>query len=114
MKAVVTRVKEAKVEIDGIVKGNIQEGFLVLLGIAPNDDDKDVTKLVDKIWVPCFSDKMQKNWNLSAVEKLLVISQFTLFADLKSRRPGFTGAAKPDIATLYMRSLLKNTKEVSM
>ena len=114
MKAVVTRVKEARVEIDGVVKGSIQEGFLVLLGIAPNDETGDVVKLVDKICgCRVFADENKKmNLNLSAIGgTLLVISQFTLFADLKSRRPGFTGAAKPDIAIPLYEKFITECKK---
>ena len=114
MKAVVTRVKEASVEIEGVIKGRIQKGFLVLLGIAPADDSNDVTKLVDKICgCRVFADEDGKmNLNLSAVGgKLLIISQFTLFADLKSRRPGFVGAAKPDIAVPLYEKFISECKK---
>ena len=107
MRAVVTRVKEASVEIDGRVNGSIQKGFLVLLGIGPEDEEKEAVKLADKICgVRVFEDENGKmNLNLEAVGgELLIVSQFTLYADLKSRRPGFTGAARPDKAIpLYER-----------
>ena len=87
MRAVVTRVTSASVTIDGAVHGQIGAGYLVLLGVGPQDTPAQVVKLADKI---C---------NLAAVNgSLLVISQFTLYADLKSRRPGFSHAAKPDLA----------------
>lgn len=101
MKAVVTRVTEASVTIDGKVTGKISRGFLVLLGIAPQDTEKDAVYLADRICgVRVFSDENGKmNLNLeTAGGELLVVSQFTLYADLKSRRPGFTGAAKPETA----------------
>ena len=101
MKAVVTRVTEASVTIDGKVNGKIGRGFLVLLGIAPNDTEKDAVYLADRVCgVRVFEDENGKmNLNLEkAGGALLVVSQFTLFADLKSRRPGFSGAAKPDVA----------------
>ena len=101
MKAVVTRVSEASVTIDGKVKGKINKGFLVLLGIGPNDTCETVTKLAEKVCnTRVFEDENGKmNLNLETVGgELLIISQFTLYADLKSRRPGFSGAAKPDIA----------------
>lgn len=101
MKAVVTRVTEASVTIDGKVTGKISRGFLVLLGIAPQDTEKDAVYLADRICgVRVFSDENGKmNLNLETVGgELLVVSQFTLYADLKSRRPGFTGAAKPETA----------------
>ena len=101
MRAVVTRVKNASVTIDGKVNGEIGQGFLVLLGVGPNDTEAQAVKMADKVCgLRIFEDENEKmNLNLEAVGgSLLVVSQFTLFADTKSRRPGFTGAAKPDIA----------------
>lgn len=101
MRAVVTRVSSASVTIDGQVAGSIEKGFLVLVGIAPSDTPEAAKKLVDKVTgLRVFEDENGKmNLNLASVNgNLLVISQFTLYADLKSRRPGFTGAAKPDTA----------------
>jgi len=101
MKAVVTRVTEASVAIDGKVNGKIGRGFLVLLGIAPGDTEREAAYLADRVCgVRVFEDESGKmNLNLEkAGGELLVVSQFTLFADLKSRRPGFSGAAKPDVA----------------
>ena len=101
MRAVVTRVTSASVTIDGRVNGAIGRGFLVLLGIGPNDTPAQAAKLADKVvGLRVFEDENEKmNLNLSAVGgELLVVSQFTLYADTKSRRPGFTGAAKPDVA----------------
>ena len=107
MRAVVTRVTEASVTIDGKITGQIGKGFLVLLGIAPGDTEETAVRLADRVCgVRVFEDENGKmNRNLETVGgELLVISQFTLFADLKSRRPGFSGAAKPDIAIpLYER-----------
>lgn len=107
MKAVVTRVTEASVTIDGKITGKIAGGFLVLLGIAPEDTEADAVFLADRICgVRVFEDENGKmNLNLEkAGGELLVVSQFTLFADLKSRRPGFSGAAKPAAAVpLYER-----------
>lgn len=101
MRAVVTRVKNARVEIDGAIVGAIETGFLVLLGVAPDDTQEQAIRLADKVCgLRVFEDKQGKmNLNLERVGgSLLVVSQFTLFADCKSRRPGFTGAAKPDLA----------------
>lgn len=101
MRAVVTRVKSASVEIDGKINGKIEKGFLVLLGVGPNDTEAEAEKLADKICgLRVFSDENGKmNLNLAtAGGALLVVSQFTLYADCKSRRPGFTGAAKPETA----------------
>ncbi|MCQ4864320.1 D-aminoacyl-tRNA deacylase [Pseudoflavonifractor phocaeensis] len=107
MRAVVTRVKNASVEIGGKVNGQIGQGFLVLLGVGPADTAAQAERLADKVCgLRVFEDENGKmNLNLEAVGGgLLVISQFTLYADTRSRRPGFTGAAKPDVAvTLYER-----------
>ncbi len=107
MRAVVTRVKHAKVTIDGAVNGEIEQGFLVLLGVGPQDTQAQADKMADKICgLRIFEDENEKmNLNLEAVGgSLLVVSQFTLYADTRSRRPGFTGAAKPEIAIpLYER-----------
>lgn len=109
MRAVVTRVASASVTIAGEVVGEIDRGFLVLLGVGPDDTEAQADKLADKIvGLRVFEDENEKmNLNLSAVGgRLLVVSQFTLYADTKSRRPGFTGAAKPDVAVpLYERFL---------
>ena len=101
MRAVVTRVKSASVTIDGRVNGEIGQGLLVLLGVGPSDTEAQAVKLADKVCgLRIFEDENEKmNLNLEAVGgALLVVSQFTLYADTKSRRPGFTGAAKPDQA----------------
>jgi len=94
-------VSSASVEIDGVITGKIDNGFLVLLGIKNGDTEADVIKLASKVCkLRVFSDSDGKmNLDLESVGgSLLVISQFTLFADNKSRRPGFTAAARPDVA----------------
>lgn len=101
MKAVVTRVASASVTIDGKINGRIGRGFLVLLGIGPQDTETQALRLADKVCgCRVFEDANGKmNLNLAAVGgALLVVSQFTLYADLRSRRPGFSHAAKPDLA----------------
>ena len=107
MKAVVTRVNMASVEIDGMIRGHIGKGFLVLLGVGPEDTEQEAVRLADRICgCRVFEDENGKmNLNLETVGgELLVISQFTLYADLKSRRPGFSHAAKPETARpLYER-----------
>lgn len=107
MKAVVTRVREASVTIDGACCGKIGKGFLVLLGVGPDDTEKEAERMADKVCgVRVFEDEAGKmNLSLDAVDgEMLVVSQFTLYADLKSRRPGFSKAAKPDVAEpLYER-----------
>ena len=109
MRAVVTRVTSASVTVGGEVCGRIGRGFLVLLGVGPNDTEAQAVRLADKVTgLRVFEDENEKmNRNLAAVGGgLLVVSQFTLYADTKSRRPGFTGAAKPDVAIpLYEKFL---------
>ena len=111
MKAVVTRVSSASVTIDGVVEGAIDKGYLILLGVGPDDTVAVCDKLAEKICnLRVFEDENGKmNLNLEQVGgALLVISQFTLYADTSSRRPGFSGAAKPDKAIpLYERFLDK-------
>ena len=107
MRAVVTRVKNARVDIDGRTVGKTDGGFLVLLGVAVEDTEAQADKLSDKVCgLRVLEDETGKmNRNLEqAGGSLLVVSQFTLFADCKSRRPGFTGAARPETAIpLYER-----------
>ncbi|MBP3721751.1 MAG: D-tyrosyl-tRNA(Tyr) deacylase [Selenomonadaceae bacterium] len=101
MRAVVTRVSEANVKIEGKTVGQIGKGFLVLLGVGEGDTEENAKHLAEKIaHLRVFSDKNGKmNLALKDVEgELLIVSQFTLYADLKSRRPGFTKAAKAELA----------------
>ena len=96
MRAVVTRVSSASVTIDGVATGTIGRGYLVLLGIHRDDTPALAEKLAEKICnLRVFEDENGRmNLDLATVDgELLVVSQFTLFADVKSRRPGFTGAA---------------------
>lgn len=109
MRAVVTRVSSASVTIDGVVEGAIDRGYLILLGVGPNDTQEVCDKLAEKICnLRVFEDEKGKmNLSLEQVGgAMLVISQFTLYADTSSRRPGFSYAAKPDLAIpLYERFL---------
>lgn len=109
MRAVVTRVASASVTIGGTVEGAIERGFLVLLGVGPQDNEAVCDKLAEKICnLRVFEDQQGKmNLNLEqAGGALLVISQFTLYADTSSRRPGFSHAARPELAVpLYERFL---------
>ena len=101
MRAVVTRVKSASVEIEGKIHGSIGKGFLVLLGVHRDDTEAEAKKIADKICgLRIFEDADGRiNVNPSdAGAEMLIISQFTLFADCKSRRPGFSMAARPETA----------------
>lgn len=101
MRAVLTRVKSASVTISGRVTGQIGQGYLILLGVAPGDTEREAARLAEKIAnLRIFNDENGKmNLNLATVGgSILVISQFTLFADVRSRRPSFSGAARPEAA----------------
>lgn len=95
------RVKNASVLIEGREPAEIGVGFLVLLGVHQDDTEAEARKIADKICgLRVFEDENEKmNLNLAAVGgELLIISQFTLFADCRSRRPGFSHAARPEQA----------------
>lgn len=102
MRAVVTRVAHASVTIDGKVNGQIGKGFLVLLGVGPNDTHETAVKLAEKICnLRIFEDENGKmNLSLDKIGgEVLVVSQFTLCADLShGRRPSFINSAPPAIA----------------
>ncbi len=99
MKMVIQRVTQASVTVDGVVTGKIGQGFLVLLGIGPADTEQTVERLSDKMMrLRIFSDKNDKiNLSLQDVGgELLLVSQFTLYADCrKGNRPSFVQAAPP-------------------
>ena len=99
MKAVLTRVKSASVAIDGEVVGSIGQGFLILLGVGPNDTKKECRYLAEKaLGLRVFEDENQKmNLGLDSVKgEVLVVSQFTLYGNCrKGRRPSFAEAAPP-------------------
>ncbi|MSM40563.1 MAG: D-tyrosyl-tRNA(Tyr) deacylase [Geobacter sp.] len=100
MKAVVQRVSEARVEVDGAVVGAVGRGMLVLVGVAQGDTERDAAWLAKKIVeLRIFEDDAGKmNRALADVGgSLLAVSQFTLLGECsKGRRPSFTGAASPD------------------
>ena len=102
MKIVVQRVKHAQVEVEGKVVGKINNGFMVLLGVTHDDTEKEADYLVKKLYkLRVFSDENDKmNLSIKDVKgELLIISQFTLYANCKDgNRPSFIEAAKPDKA----------------
>ncbi len=109
MRAVVTRVTSASVEIDGAVHGAIGPGLLILLGVHQDDTEQEAMKIADKICgLRIFEDENGKmNVNpADAGAELLIISQFTLFADCRSRRPGFSKAARPETAIPLYESVI--------
>ena len=122
MIAIIQRVSEASVKIDGIITGEIQAGFLVLLGITHNDSQEDFEWLSKKIvGMRIFSDEESKrnaarmNLDLNSVNgNILLISQFTLHASIKKgNRPSFLEAARPEIAIpLYEKMILQLEKDL--
>lgn len=103
MRAIFQRVTSANVKVDEVTVGAIEHGWMVLLGVGKGDDLKDVDLMVDKILnTRAFSDS-NGQMNLSLLETggaVLLVSQFTLWGDCrKGRRPGFTDAAPPDVAS---------------
>src|ERR687885_2304047 len=102
MRAVCQRVTRASVTVDGEVVGEIGPGWLVLLGVGPHDDEATAARMADKIvGLRVFEDEAGK-MNRSVLDvggSVLLVSQFTLYADTsRGRRPGFMGAAPPDLA----------------
>ena len=115
MKAWLQRVKEASVTVDGEVVSRIGNGYLVLLGVAPNDNESVADKISERIAVlRIFEDENGMiNRSLEDVGgSVIVVSQFTLYADTDhGRRPGFSGVARPEHAEpLYLR-VVKNLRE---
>jgi len=115
MRAVVQRVKNAKVEVDTEITGEIDSGLLVFLGIGKEDNQKDVDYLLEKIInLRIFEDEEEK-LNLSALDlnkELLVVSQFTLFGDCRQgRRPSFFEAAPPAEAEKLYNYFVEMAKE---
>jgi len=119
MIAVVQRVIKSSVEVDGKVVGEIRKGVNILLGVAEDDTEEDINKLVNKIvYLRMFEDENKKmNYSLLDINgEALIISQFTLLANLKKgRRPSFEYAAKPDKAkALYEKFVEEFSKYVKV
>jgi len=102
MRAVVQRVSRAVVTVDGAAVGEIGVGLMILLGVAEGDTDADAAALADKVIGLRILPDNDGKMNLSVADaggEVLVVSQFTLLADVRrGRRPSFTGAAQPDEA----------------
>lgn len=115
MRAVVQRVKEASVEVENKIVGEIEKGLLVLLGVGVGDTKEDLEYTVNKILgLRIFEDENGKmNLSLKDVKgEILVISQFTLYGDVrKGRRPSFTDSADPKIADEMYKEFITKCKE---
>ena len=115
MKLVVQRVKNAKVDVEGKTVGKIDTGFLVLLGVTHEDSEEQADYLAKKLCnLRVFTDENDKmNLSLKDVNgKLLIVSQFTLYADCTGgNRPSFTNAAKPDKAEKLYEYFCNQCKE---
>ena len=102
MRAILQRIQRGHVTVEDKIVGQIGPGYVILLGIAPQDGEAELKKLAEKTAHLRVFEDAQGKMNRSALEvggEMLVISQFTLYADArKGRRPSFTGAAPPDIA----------------
>ena len=110
MRAILTRVKSASVTIDGKVNGAIGPGFLILLGVGPNDTEKECRYLAEKaLGLRIFEDENGKmNLGLEQVGgEVLVVSQFTLYGNCrKGRRPSFVEAAGPELGNALYEKFL--------
>ena len=115
MRAVVQRVSRSRVTVAGELVGEIGKGLLVLLGITHEDDNKDADYLIDKIVGLRIFDDGDGKMNLSLADidgELLVVSQFTLYADTKrGRRPSFMDAAKGDEALRWYNYFIVKVRE---
>lgn len=116
MRAVLTRVSSASVSIRGNVVGKIGKGFLILLGVGPDDTEKECRYLAEKaLGLRIFTDEQDKmNLGLEAVKgEVLVVSQFTLYGNCrKGRRPSFTGAAGPELGNALYEKFLSICEEL--
>ena len=116
MRAVLTRVNSASVTIDGELAGKIGKGFLILLGVGPNDTEKECRYLAEKaLGLRIFEDENGKmNLGLDAVNgQVLVVSQFTLYGNCrKGRRPSFAEAAGPELGNELYEKFLSICEEL--
>src|SRR4051812_18553713 len=115
MRAVCQRVSRASVTVDGEVVGEIGPGWMVLLGVGPRDDEATAARIADRIvGLRVFEDEAGK-MNRSVLDvggSVLLVSQFTLYADVsRGRRPGFTGAAPPSVAEPLVERVAALTRE---
>ena len=116
MRAILTRVSSASVTIDGEVVGKIGKGFLILLGVGPEDTEAECRCLAEKcLGLRIFKDENDKmNLGLESVGgEVLVVSQFTLYGNCrKGRRPSFTDAAGPELGNALYEKFLQYCEEL--
>ncbi len=118
MRAVIQRVAEASVTVDQVVVGRIQHGFLILVGVADQDEEKDALWIAEKVaGLRVFEDSEGKmNLSLADVRgAVLLVSQFTLLGDCrKGRRPSFVEAARPEKARALYEKLAVNLRDLGL
>ena len=118
MRALLQRVSESRVDVDNQIVGDIGKGLCIFVGIAETDNDKDVTYLVDKILNLRIFPNTDGKFDLSALDinaELLIISQFTLYANTnKGRRPSFVSSAHPEKAKGMFNELVDRFKESNL
>ena len=114
MRAIIQRVTSASVSIEGSVVGEIEKGFLILLGVGQDDDEPEVERLWSKIFKMRIFDDAEGKTNLSLADvsgSILVVSQFTLYANSKrGNRPSFTEAGAPDKAERLYEAFVERAK----
>lgn len=115
MRFVIQRVSEANVQVNNEITGSIKKGYLVLVGAAESDTKQIADKMINKlINLRIFDDENGKtNLNIGSVDgELLIVSQFTLYADCrKGNRPSFTGAGSPDMAEELYEYIISECKK---
>jgi D-aminoacyl-tRNA deacylase len=116
VKAVVQRVADARVTVDGEVVGEIGPGLCVLVGVTHTDDESHARKLADKVWHLRVMPDADGVMNRSVAEtggQMLVVSQFTLYGDTSGgRRPSWIGAARPDAAEPLVEAVVDRLREL--
>lgn len=117
MRALIQRVKHASVTIDGVVKSSIEKGLLVFVGFAEGDTEGLIEPIAKKLsGLRIFEDENEKmNLSVSDVDgEILVVSQFTLYADCKKgKRPSFTNAMAPSLANEYYEKFVKLLESIT-
>lgn len=118
MRVIIQRVNEARVKVHNETIGQIQQGYLIFLGISKDDTEKDIEYLVNKIKLLRIFEDNQGKMNKNIFEKkgeILLVSQFTLYADCrKGNRPSYDKAAKPDIALNLYNKFYQKLSETGL